>query len=72
VRLAGEATRAAVRAYTRLTLARHLYLSTQFPQRRPFAEGLPRHPLCLAPVVVAPPTDTVLPPPPDPGDDYNG
>jgi hypothetical protein len=40
VELAGEVTRAAVRAYTRLTLARHLYLSTQFPQRRPFAESL--------------------------------
>ncbi len=36
VALAGEATRAAVRAYTTLTLVRHIYLSTQFAERRPF------------------------------------
>ena len=36
VELSGEATRAAVRAYTTLTLVRHIYLSTQFPERAPF------------------------------------
>jgi hypothetical protein len=35
VALAGEATRAAVRAYATLTLVRHIYLSTWFPERRP-------------------------------------
>ena len=33
VALAGEATLPAVRAYATLTLARHIYLSTQFPER---------------------------------------
>jgi hypothetical protein len=33
VELSGEATRASVRAYTTLTLARHVYLSTQFAER---------------------------------------
>jgi aminoglycoside phosphotransferase (APT) family kinase protein len=40
VELAGEAARAAVRAYATLTLARHIYLSTQFPERRPFTGSL--------------------------------
>jgi thiamine kinase-like enzyme len=40
VELAGEATRVAVRAYAILTLARHIYLSTQFAERRPFTECL--------------------------------
>jgi hypothetical protein len=40
VELAGEATRIAVRAYTILTLVRHIYLSTQFTERRPFTECL--------------------------------
>lgn len=40
VELAGEATRAAVWAYTTLTLVRHIYLSMQFPERRPFTETL--------------------------------
>ena len=40
VELAGETTRPAVRAYTTLTLVRHIYLSTQFPERRPFTERL--------------------------------
>lgn len=40
VELAGEATRVAVRAYTVLTLVRHIYLSTQFTERRPFTECL--------------------------------
>lgn len=40
VELAGETTRAAVRAYTTLTLVRHIQLSTQFPERRPFIEIL--------------------------------
>jgi hypothetical protein len=34
VELAGEAVRPAVRAYAVLTLARHIYLSTRFPERR--------------------------------------
>jgi Phosphotransferase enzyme family len=38
--LAGPATRAAVGAYATLTLVRHVYLSTQFPERRPFTEAL--------------------------------
>ena len=40
VELAGPGTRPAVRAYTTLTLVRHVYLSTQFPERIPFGEGL--------------------------------
>ena len=36
VELSGEATRFAVRAYTTLTLVRHIYLSTQFPERATF------------------------------------
>jgi len=38
--LAGPGTRPAVRAYTTLTLVRHVYLSTQFPERMPFTETL--------------------------------
>lgn len=34
VGLTGEAVRASVRVYTTLTLARHIYLSTQFPERQ--------------------------------------
>ncbi len=40
VELAGEQTRAAVRAYSTLTLVRHIYLSTLKPERRPFTEHL--------------------------------
>jgi hypothetical protein len=40
VELAGETIRVAVRAYTILTLVRHIYLSTQFTERRPFTECL--------------------------------
>lgn len=40
VELSGEATRPAVRAYATLTLARHVYLSTRFPERRPFTPSL--------------------------------
>jgi Phosphotransferase enzyme family len=40
VELAGEETRAAVRAYKLLTLARHVHLSTLFPERRPFTGNL--------------------------------
>jgi hypothetical protein len=40
VELSGEAVRVAVRAYTTLTLVRHIYLSTQFPERAPFTERL--------------------------------
>jgi hypothetical protein len=40
VELAGEETRPAVRAYMLLTLARHVHLSTLFPERRPFTGSL--------------------------------
>jgi hypothetical protein len=40
VGLSGETTRAAVRAYATLTLARHIHLSTLFEERRPFTESL--------------------------------
>ena len=40
VELAGEATRPAVRAYATLTLVRHIYLSTLFPDRRALTESL--------------------------------
>ena len=36
--LSGPASSHAVRAYTTLTLARHVYLSTQFPDRTPFTD----------------------------------
>src|SRR5262249_1258963 len=38
--LSGKAARAAARAYALLTLVRHIYLSTQFPQREPFTEAV--------------------------------
>jgi len=38
--LAGPSARPAVRAYAMLTVARHVYLSTTFPERRPFTEAL--------------------------------
>lgn len=40
VELSGEAARLSVRAYATLTLARHVYLSTQHRTRRPFTESL--------------------------------
>jgi hypothetical protein len=40
IELAGEAIRAAVRTYTALTLLRHVYLSTRFPDRRHLTELL--------------------------------
>ena len=40
VELSGEAVRASVRAYTTLTLVRHIYLSTQFPERAAWTERL--------------------------------
>jgi len=40
VELAGEETRPAVRAYKLLTLARHVHLSTLFPERRSFTGSL--------------------------------
>jgi len=40
VELAGVGIRAAVRSYATLTLARHIYLSTLFPARRPFTLNL--------------------------------
>lgn len=40
VALSGEHTRVAVRAYTTLTLARHVYLCTQFTDREPFTERM--------------------------------
>jgi hypothetical protein len=38
--LSGEAMRVSVRAYTTLTLVRHIYLSTQFPERAHTTEAL--------------------------------
>lgn len=40
VELTGAAARASVRAYTTLTLVRHVYLSTQFPERAHTTEAL--------------------------------
>jgi hypothetical protein len=40
VELAGEGARSAVRTYATLTVARHVYLSTTFPERRPFTRAL--------------------------------
>jgi hypothetical protein len=40
VQLAGEAFCPAIDAYTTLTLVRHIYISTQFGDRRPFTEAL--------------------------------
>jgi glycosyltransferase involved in cell wall biosynthesis len=40
VELAGEQCRAAITAYTTLTIARHVYLSTQFPSRRAVTPAL--------------------------------
>ena len=40
VELTGAAVRASVRAYTTLTLVRHVYLSTQFPERAHTTEPL--------------------------------
>jgi hypothetical protein len=40
VELAGEPTRAAVQAYATLTLVRHVYISTLFPDRQQFTERL--------------------------------
>lgn len=40
IELSGEDTRMAIRAYTTLTLVRHIYLSTQVPGRSHFTEAL--------------------------------
>jgi aminoglycoside phosphotransferase (APT) family kinase protein len=40
VELSGEGVRASVRAYTMLTLARHIYLSTQFAERTAWTERI--------------------------------
>ena len=40
VELSGEKVRAAVRAYTTLTLARHIFLSTRFPDRQHLTEEI--------------------------------
>ena len=40
VELSGERVRVAVRAYTLLTLARHIFLSTRFPQRQRLTQTL--------------------------------
>jgi hypothetical protein len=40
VELSGERVRPSVRAYAALTLVRHIYLSTRFPDRRPWMEPL--------------------------------
>ena len=42
VRLSGERTRPALRAYRDLTLVRHIFLSTRFPERRHLTEELLR------------------------------
>jgi tRNA A-37 threonylcarbamoyl transferase component Bud32 len=42
IELAGEVSRPGVRAYTTLTLVRHIYLSTQFAERTAFTEPLMR------------------------------
>ena len=40
VALAGEEVRRRIRVYALLTLARHIYISTQFEERRPFTEAI--------------------------------
>lgn len=40
VELAGGKTRTAVQTYTKLTLVRHIYLSSIFPERRPYTKDL--------------------------------
>ena len=40
IELSGEGVRASLNAYATLTLVRHVHLSTQFPERRRFTEGL--------------------------------
>lgn len=40
VELSGPSIQPAVRAYATLTIARHVYLSTRFEERRPFTESL--------------------------------
>jgi hypothetical protein len=40
IELSGEQHRPAIRAYTTLTLVRHIYLSTQFTDRQPFTDPL--------------------------------
>ena len=40
VELTGESSRIRVRAYALLTLARHIYLSTQFPERQAFTQAI--------------------------------
>jgi aminoglycoside phosphotransferase (APT) family kinase protein len=40
IELSGEGMRGAVRAYTNLTLVRHIYLSTKHPERFAFTEAL--------------------------------
>ncbi len=40
LQLSGESADIAIQCYTTLTLARHIYLSTQFPERQNFTEAL--------------------------------
>jgi aminoglycoside phosphotransferase (APT) family kinase protein len=40
VELKGDAARERVRAYALLTLVRHIYLSTQFPERQAFTQDI--------------------------------
>jgi len=40
IELAGEGVRPAVQAYTTLTLARHIFLSTRFPERKHLTAAL--------------------------------
>ncbi|WNZ25850.1 aminoglycoside phosphotransferase family protein [Leptolyngbya sp. NK1-12] len=43
VQLSGEETRHSIDVYTTLILVRHIYLSMQFPDRRPFTEMILEH-----------------------------
>ncbi len=43
IQISGEATHHELEVYTTLTLVRHIYLSTQFPERQPFTEAILEH-----------------------------
>jgi hypothetical protein len=43
VHRSGEAVRPSLATYTTLTLVRHIYLSTLFPERRPYTQALLEH-----------------------------
>lgn len=58
VKLAGDRTRRAIEIYTTLTLVRHIYLSTQFLERRPYTQTLLE--LCESRLFPSPQNPTVL------------